>query len=123
MEQKIKEIVSTFIRVPAEQIGASTPIDRSAVQSSILLHRMYARLADEGLTVENYVAVKVFGDLFGASSAAVRTGTGNPEGPVAAVSPAADWSGIHNGTSLPAGIGIDIEEIAALPRTADFRKE
>ncbi|HEV3326120.1 MAG TPA: hypothetical protein VG052_10965, partial [Puia sp.] len=63
MEEKIKGIVSVFIKLPAEQIGAGTPIDRSALQSSILLHRMYARLAEEGFRVENYANIKVFGDL------------------------------------------------------------
>ena len=63
MEEKIKGIISVFIKLPADQIGAGTPIDRSALQSSILLHRMYARLAEEGVRVENYVNIKVFGDL------------------------------------------------------------
>jgi len=109
MEQKIKEIVATFIRVPAEQIGPATPIDRSAVNSSILLHRMYARLAEEGLVVENYAAVRVFGDL---SRPADNRGA---EVSFSAIS--------YTGATTPASVGIDIEEIAALPRATDFRKE
>jgi phosphopantetheine--protein transferase-like protein len=118
MEQKIREIVASFIKVPADQIGSGTPIDRSAVQSSILLHRMYARLAEEGLVVENYAAVKVFGDL--SPSSGVRTDNGIS----APVGFAADnYTGNYTGGTRLAGIGIDIEEIATLPRTTDFRKE
>ncbi len=63
MEEKIKEIVSVFTKVPVDQIGPATPVGRSAMQSSILLHRMYARLAEEGLAVDNYGNIKVFADL------------------------------------------------------------
>lgn len=120
MEQRIREIIASFIKIPADQIGPSTPIDRSAVQSSILLHRMYARLAEEGLVVENYTAVKVFGDL-SRSSAGHDIDNGAPANngaPAPAVIP-----GNYAVGTMPAGIGIDIEEIAALPRTTDFRKE
>jgi phosphopantetheinyl transferase (holo-ACP synthase) len=110
MEEKIKEIVSVFIKLPAAQIGAGTPIDRSVLQSSILVHRMYARLAEEGIVVENYAGIKVFGDLLAPLTQPATSF--QQAGPAPGV--AAD--------SHP-GIGIDIEEIAALPRTADFRKE
>jgi hypothetical protein len=70
MEEKIKEIVSGFIRVPVAQIGEATPIGRVAVQSSILLHRMYAKLGEEGVVVENYTAITVFGDLMQTQGAA-----------------------------------------------------
>src|ERR1700729_1182664 len=63
MEEKIKEIVSGFIRVPAGPIGGGTPIGRGGLQSSIHLRRMYARLGEEGVVVENYTAIRVFGDL------------------------------------------------------------
>jgi len=116
MEQKIKEIVATFIRVPAEQIGPGTPIDRSAVNSSILLHRMYARLAEEGLVVENYAAVKVFSDL--SQPAANRERGQDNQGAETSFSAIS-----YTGATTPASVGIDIEEIAALPRTTDFRKE
>src|ERR1700722_8522900 len=111
MEEKIKEIVSVFIKVPAEQIGAGTPIGRTALQSSILLHRMYARLGDEGVVVGDYAEIKVFGDLIrrqGGADASVLV-------PAAPVYPG-------EAAGLP-GLGIDIEEIAALPRVADFRME
>jgi phosphopantetheinyl transferase (holo-ACP synthase) len=106
-EEKIREIVAPFIKLPAEQIGAGTVIDRSAVQSSILLHRMYARLAEEGLTVGNYTTIRVFGDLLQKPEA-------GPEMPVVIQPETAGGN---------AGIGIDIEEVSALPRATDFRRE
>ena len=114
MEEKIKEIVSAFTKIPIGDIGPSTLVDRQAVKSSILLHRMYARLAEEGLIVENYSAVQTFGDLIGnrdrkgINGAAVHM----PAETVAAV------AGVSAGN-----IGIDIEELSSLPRAHDFRKD
>jgi phosphopantetheine--protein transferase-like protein len=114
MEEKIKGIVSVFIKLPAEQIGAGTPIDRSALQSSILLHRMYAKLAEEGVRVENYANIKVFGDLLQQQG----DNSGNNSQPAGMIAPLSIIAGIR---ATPA-IGIDIEEVAALPKTTDFRK-
>lgn len=160
MEEKIKEIVSVFIRIPAEQIGPSTIVDRSVMNSSILLHRMYAKLADAGVTVENYTAIKNFSDLLryrvgGATAASADAPSASglspfAEGPAPSASGPADqpanatYPGLngadrtdptgtdrpgadhHTGTSHAdqgAGLGIDIESIASLPVTHDFRKE
>ncbi len=131
MEDKIREIVSVFIKVPAAEIADSTPIDRKALQSSILLHRMFARLGEEGVVIQDYAGVKVFGDLMRrqngmASLAANSDGStagysdGSPAGSLANFSVVAPGM---NGSGNQPGIGIDIEEIAALPRVADLRKE
>ena len=119
MEEKIKEIVSVYIRVPAAQIGESTPIGRTALQSSILLHRMYAKLAEEGVVVSDYAGMKVFGDLMRGQGAGGAEGAGGAVVLRRDEAPAASSGG---GTVSP-GIGIDIEEIAALPRATDFRRE
>ena len=122
MEEKIRDILSVFTKIPADQIGPATPIGRQAVKSSILLHRMYARLAEEGFVVENYADINTFSELL-----ARNGGNGNRMMPVmeqmtqqVIVSSPVHLSG---GTISGAGIGIDIEEIASLPRTNDFRKE
>ena len=118
MEEKIKEIVSAFTKVPAGDIGPATPVDRRAVKSSILLHRMYARLAEEGVVVEDYPAIKTFSDLVGNYH---RTGNGTAVNGSVVVQPAAssmDMSGTSSG-----GIGIDVEDLSSLPRTHDFRKD
>ena len=136
MEQKIKEIVGDFIKLSADQIGPATRIDRSAVKSSILLHRMYARLAEAGLVVANYSAVRVFGDLSGPSVGGVmENGERGPEpevngapgpGPGGEPGPRPGvWRGGESGGrgDLTPGVGVDMEEVSALPRTPDFRKD
>ena len=42
MEEKIKELISGYIKTDISKIDYSTLIDRNAVSNSILLHRMYA---------------------------------------------------------------------------------
>ncbi|MHA4808324.1 holo-ACP synthase [Flavitalea flava] len=111
MEEKIKEIISVFIKIPPQQIDGDTVIDRSALQSSILLHRMYARLAESGVTVENYTLIRNFGDL-------IRGNPGNGQMQNSTV--------INSQPAYPltgSGIGIDIEQLSAMPETNDFRKE
>lgn len=112
MEEKIKEIVATFIRVPADQIVPATPIDRRAVKSSIMLHRMYAKLAEAGLVVTDYASIKLFGDLQGNGSAAAVT---EPAITYAEQPAPAD--------DEPLTMGIDIESISSLPRVTDFRRD
>jgi phosphopantetheine--protein transferase-like protein len=115
MEDRIKDIVATFLRVPAAQIGPDTRVDRQALQSSILLHRMYARLEEQGFRFENYTGIQVFGDLLRQQQM-----TGQP----ASVAGAAvtEPSAAVRDLSEDAGfIGIDIQDTKALPRTNDFR--
>jgi phosphopantetheine--protein transferase-like protein len=119
MTEKVKEIIAVYIKVPADLIGPDTNISRSALRNSILLHRMYARLAEEGLIVENYVDIKVFADLSASSSNGAGTaGSGQAPLPGRTDLPAPG----HN-DHFVAGLGIDIEEISAMPVTHDFRKE
>jgi phosphopantetheine--protein transferase-like protein len=116
MEERIKEIVSLYIKVPASQITVNTVIDRSAVASSILLHRMYAALLNEGIAIENYWDVKTFGTL-------LQRFSGTEIRPTA----------IHNEIDyiLPASqnssstgeIGIDIEQVSSMPQVNDFRED
>jgi phosphopantetheine--protein transferase-like protein len=133
MEEKIREIIATFIKLPAEQIGPATPIDRSAVRSSIMLHRMYARLAEEGLVIKNYTGIRVFGDL-------MRAPTADPDGPDRSQPVPSGSQPVPSGSQhvpsrsqpvpsqigppdSPLTLGIDIEAIASLPRVDDFRTE
>src|SRR5580658_2854474 len=125
MEERLKEIISGFVRLPPDAIGPATPIDRGAVGSSILLHRMYARLAEEGIVPADYTRIKVFGDLApngrqaNESDGRQSNGADAPSGPIPAfiASPASgdDWPSTT--------IGIDIEETTAMPRATDFRQE
>src|SRR5258708_26116033 len=120
MEEKIKEIVSTFIKVSPEQIGPSTPIGRPALGSSILLHRMFAKLAEVGFTVSNYADIKVFGDIWprGANGSATdRNAAGDQR-----FEAATTFTRTAEADPM-AGRGLDIEAISALPQTNDFRTD
>ncbi|HTC00741.1 MAG TPA: hypothetical protein VK705_08665, partial [Ferruginibacter sp.] len=117
MEEKIKEIVSLYIKIPANQIVANTVIDRSAVASSILLHRMYAALANEAIVIENYWDVKNFGTLLQRINGAERSFAVVSDNTVEYVLP------VNESRSSSDGIGLDVEEINAMPQVNDFRED
>ncbi|TDH23317.1 4'-phosphopantetheinyl transferase superfamily protein [Segetibacter sp. 3557_3] len=110
MEEKLKELVSTYINVPGEQITADTAIDRLRVSSSIVLHRMYAKLAENGFKVDNYWNIKTFGGLVKLNNGQVVNGT--------ATSQSLGVETVDQGVSS----GIDIEEIDSMPVVDDFRE-
>lgn len=120
MEEKIKEIVAVFTRIPADQINVATLVDRTAVNSSIMLHRMYAKLSEAGIVVDNYQDVKTYGNLLQRvnGNKAVLTdfvavgGNGQMQAPATG-----------NGESMPVNIGIDVEEISAMPKVDDLRED
>lgn len=111
MEEKIKHIVSQYIKIPAGQITAQTIIDRSAVASSIILHRMYAQLANEGVVVNDYTIIKTFGQL---------TGNGN-ENTLTFTEPTVQTTTTEN-VNTPS-VGIDTENISSMPVVNDFRED
>jgi len=115
MEEKIKNIISLYTKIPANAIGQLTIIDRSAVVSSILLHRMYANLAAEGVVVENYFSIKNYGELLGALNGKSETNLLQHAEPINI-----------SVSGLPASgnsIGIDVEEISMMPVVTDFRED
>ena len=116
MEDKVKNIISTFIKVPAEQISSDTVIDRTAVSSSITLHRMYAKLAEEGIVVEDYWNIKNVATLLNRMNGNGHTVAANQEGESNnfVLSPANHVAGVT--------VGIDIEEVDSMPRANDFRE-
>jgi phosphopantetheinyl transferase (holo-ACP synthase) len=115
MEEQIKNIIAPYIKVSADQISATTIIDRTAVGSSIILHRMYAQLANEGIAVASYMDIKNFGTLLQQlnGNAAIANTAVQPLALAPAVSIAADDS----------SIGIDIEQVSQMPTSADFRED
>src|ERR1700744_1304796 len=104
--EEIKGIISAFIKVPAGQIGPDTPIGRSALQSSIVLHRMYARLAEKGFGVSNYGNLNYFSELTAVLSGngqavSVETAVSRPQGSARPAS-----AGAVTGMG---GVGVDLE--------------
>jgi len=119
MEEKIKAIISRFTKIPAEQISAATVIDRTAVTGSILLHRMYAALATEGIVVENYWDIKNYGALL------QRVNGTSAEQTVQTIIPSSemDYGYVESTNSVFKGIGIDIEKTDSMPIVNDYREE
>ena len=119
MEDKIKNLIATFLRVPAEQISYNTVIDRTAVSSSIALHRMYAKLAEAGFAVPEYWNVKTFSTLLERINGNGHTSTTVDVQQVQisnAIMPVLEY------TEGPA-VGIDMEDINAMPKANDFRED
>ena len=116
MEEQIKKIIAPLLKLAVTDIQANTIIDRSAVASSILLHRMYANLAKEGFDVHDYWNIKTFADLmqqlnvtYNQTLLAVPTLSNN------------EVIGCINPSAL--SIGIDIEAIDVMPLAVDYRED
>ena len=60
---KAKEIISHFINKSSDNITDTTIIDHTAIPSSILQHRMYALLADEGYILEDPGSIVTYNDF------------------------------------------------------------
>jgi len=114
MEDQVKNIISKYTKIPADQLQPQTLIDRSAVASSIILHRMYAQLATEGFAAANYANIKTYGQLL-----TVLNNTGSPAS-VPVTAPAAYQPDTD---SAEASVGIDIEPISSMPPATDFRED
>lgn len=120
MQEKVKEIIAVFLKLTPAQVSGATIIDRSAVSSSILLHRMYAKLAAEGIAINNYQDIRTVNDLLqkvnGANQTTVTPVTGQESAPLIKALPAA-------AVAAGSGVGVDIEAVNAMPITGDFRED
>ena len=114
-DEKIKNIISGYIKIPADDINAQTMIDRSAVGNSILLHRMYASLQKEGIMIDNYLDIKTYGSLLER-----LTGKRDPDVTVINELVAFNYDDAST-ANTSATVGIDIEDIASMPEANDFR--
>lgn len=115
MEEQVRSIVAGFLKRAPEEINAGTAIDRTALGSSIVLHRMYGKLAEIGAQPGDYSAIATFGQLLSQlNGGAVAIADASP--PVAAP---VSYSNTSNGSS----IGVDIQDVAALPKADDFRED
>ena len=63
MREEIISVIAPFIRMNPDQINDHTLIGRRAVASSIVLHRMYARLSEAGYPVPDYWGIETLGEL------------------------------------------------------------
>jgi len=109
----IKNIISAFIKKPAEQIAENTIIDKTVVQGSILIHRMYAEIADIGYVIDNYNEVKTFHELL------QKLNNENNIKIQEKVIPSIEEKNTSNNNS----IGIDIEDVVNFKETSDYRED
>lgn len=108
---EIKNIIASFINKNPDEITNNTVIDKTVVKGSILIHRMYAALANKGYKVSNYNKIRNYGELLNT----LNTNYSKQE--IANHIPDEKQSNSHS----IKGIGIDIEKYSNLPNVDDFR--
>jgi phosphopantetheine--protein transferase-like protein len=117
---QLKEIISQFLQVDANSITANTLINRQALKSSIFLHRMYGKLADAGFVVADYSNINSFGELL----EKLEGKSQNPRVEEQQFDNLTTQQSPNTQYLIPnTQIGIDIEQVSALPKTIDFRNE
>lgn len=109
MNKEVVEIVSKFTGIKEDALVDQSFIDQRVVKNSILLHRMYAALAEKGFILDNYHEIKTFGDLRDQLFPTEKFTA------VPVVLPVAQ-------DVSPVAIGIDLEDVENFPKTNDFRK-
>lgn len=119
-EIKIKEIVSLFLKVPASSITSESSIEAKAFPGSISFARMVASLRKIGVSINNEMKLKTFGELLKLNglqndliaNEIIKTNSSN------VLSNGKEKSGndIEN-------IGIDIQSMSEIPDVADFHED
>ena len=61
--QQAKIIIAHFIKKGVDEINNTTVMDYTVVSSSLMLHRMYAALADKGYVVNDPTSIINYGDF------------------------------------------------------------
>ena len=138
---RLKQIIAGFLKLPADEITDQTVIDRTVLQGSILIHRLYAELAEAGFKVDNYSDIHTFGQLLQKLNIQPQTETADTEKqeqkhlaesklshkdtnqPAASPdsSPAAQVTNALSDISL--SVGIDIEHVSNFKPAVDYRED
>ena len=106
-----KNIIAQFINKNPVEITDDTVIDKTVVKGSILIHRMYAALSEEGYLVPDYLNIRTYGNL--CDKLNQKTSANVP-------------TNINRSDVLletDNSIGVDIEKLVNIPEAADFREE
>jgi len=111
MDNEVKNILAQFLKIDPSQVTSGSIIDKTAVGGSIMVHRLYASLADKGFNAKDYLAIKTVGQLFDQLNGRV-TNPINDSAVIDANIPSDQYS-----------IGVDIELIDNLPAAVDFRND
>jgi len=113
--EDIKKIIAVFIKKTPDEITNATLINGSAIQGSILVHRMYAAINSAGYTVNNYSNINTYGDLV-----LLLTGeTAEDKNHVLKI--ISNENPISKNVST--AIGVDMECVDNLPIAVDIRED
>jgi phosphopantetheine--protein transferase-like protein len=110
---KAKKIVATFLKEKVENISESTIIDRTAIQGSVLIHRMYSELRNNGFKIDNISNIVTFGDL-------QHRLTGEEELSKTEIESTSANSDSLEKNEIGGNIGIDMESAGNLPDSKDY---
>jgi len=112
---KVKEIISVFLKESPENITEKTRIDKQVIPGSVLIHRMYSELRHHGFEVTDISSIVTFGDL-------QRSLSGKDKSKILeSVTITPPTSRADFSYDVDTGfIGIDMESSENLPSTNDF---
>jgi len=110
--KELKKIISLFTKIEAGKINNNTLIDKSAIQGSIMIHRMYSEINKLGYLIDDYQNIKTYGELISKL---------NDKNKISTVS--ADNNLDEITEENEPSIGIDMEKIDNFPKTTDFRED
>lgn len=113
---KIKNIISVFLKTQPELINENTIIDKTAIQGSILIHRMYAEIEKIGYKIDNYNKIHTLGDII----KKINGETGQKPQKHNSEIPELILPKIKGNATK---IGIDIEEVSNFNMVEDFRED
>jgi phosphopantetheine--protein transferase-like protein len=114
--KKAKKIIAHFLKISPESIQDETKMDYTVIASSVIQHRMYSLLADNGYIVDDPGSIVNFKDfriMVSASNQSITPPASKEE------SLSADLNST-NLTQSHQNIGIDIEEISNFPESKNF---
>jgi phosphopantetheine--protein transferase-like protein len=113
MLEQIRSVVGEFLKVSPNDVSEDTRIDRQALKSSIVVHRLYARLAENGVQVSAYHNINTVGDLINrlnGHEVSVKSSAAMPR----IITDNSDLSDTL--------LGVDLESRENFPEVADFRE-
>jgi phosphopantetheine--protein transferase-like protein len=111
---EIKQIIAPYIGLSESEILSSTNISKKALKSSIFLHRMYGKLAEEGYVISDYSNIETYGELH-----SIINGVAVTIEKDVIPSKIINENNEINNTS----VGIDVQDIEELPKVNDFRTD
>lgn len=122
--EKVKEIISSFLKISPGEITENTVIGSRAIPGSVLIHRMYSMLSKEGYNVSDYKSIETYGELVSRLKGASAIPTNHNE----KIKNKTGFDEQRN--SIPfkelknnVSVGIDIEDIANMPEVDDYRED